>query len=75
MERAVGGLASRHEGKTIGVVSHGAATRAYATGVLGLDFSQRLRLGLLHNTAMARVVYGPRGPAMASWNLTPHLRD
>jgi broad specificity phosphatase PhoE len=68
-------LAQRHSGGTIGVVSHGAATRAYATGVLGLDFSERGRLGLLHNTAMARVVFGERGPAIASWNLTPHLKD
>ena len=73
--RAIEGLAGRHEGEMIGVVSHGAATRAYATGILGLDFARRGRLAVLDNTAMARVVYGPRGPAMASWNLTPHLRN
>lgn len=71
---AIDDLAVRHRGKTIGVVSHGAATRAYVTRILGLEFAKRRRLALLHNTAMARVVYGARGPALAAWNLTPHLR-
>lgn len=71
--RVIGEIVQRHAGKTIGVVSHGAATRAYATGILGLDFPGRRLLGLLENAAMARVVYGPTGPAIASWNLTPHL--
>ena len=71
---AIGDLAGRHAGKKIGVISHGGATRAFATQVLGLDFAGRRTLGPLENTAMARVVYGSRGPALASWNLTPHLR-
>lgn len=66
-------LAEEHRGATIGAVSHGAATRAYAAGILGLDFADRQRIGLLANTGMARVVYGSRGPAVAAWNLTPHL--
>jgi probable phosphoglycerate mutase len=66
-------IVTDHVGSVTAAVSHGGATRAYAAGVLGLDFSSRQRLGLLANTAMARVVYGPRGPALAAWNLTPHL--
>ncbi len=71
--RVIGEIVERHAGETIGVVSHGAATRAYATGILELDFPGRRLLGLLENTAMARVVYGSTGPAIASWNLTSHL--
>jgi broad specificity phosphatase PhoE len=66
-------IAADHPGTVTAAVSHGGATRAYATGVLGLDFALRHRLGLLANTAMARVVYGPRGPTLGAWNLTPHL--
>ena len=72
---SIGNLADKHRGQTIGVVSHGGATRAYATGILGLEFSQRSRLGLLNNTGMARVVYGRNRPMLANWNLTPHLRN
>ena len=72
---AIAELADRHRTRTIGVVSHGAATRAFVVGILGLEFADRQRLGLLGNTAMGRVLYGSRGPALASWNLTPHLGD
>ena len=73
MHDAIGAMADHHSGKKIGVISHGGATRAFAARVLGLDFAGRQALGLLDNTAMARVVYSSRGPALASWNLTPHL--
>jgi probable phosphoglycerate mutase len=74
MAGAVAAIAARHEGETVGLVSHGAATRALATEIVDLDFANRFRLGLLDNTAMARFVYGPRRPSLASWNLTPHLQ-
>jgi broad specificity phosphatase PhoE len=71
--RAVALLAEEHAGDMIGVVSHGAATRAYATEILGIDFEGRRRLRLLENAAIGSVVYGSRGPALGSWNLTAHL--
>jgi len=73
MTRSLDRIAASHEGIRSAAVSHGGATRAYTAGVLGLDFNSRHRLGLLANTAMARVVYGERGPALAAWNLAPHL--
>jgi probable phosphoglycerate mutase len=73
MADAVGKLAARHTGQSIGIVSHGGAIRALGTQVLGLDFSTRHRLPVVGNTAMAHLVYGRRGPALASWNLRPHL--
>ncbi len=71
--KAVAGIAARHEGGTVGVVSHGAATRAFTLGVLGLDFDRKSPLSVLGNTAMARVVYGPQGPTLATWNVARHL--
>lgn len=62
-----------HEGELVAAVSHGGATRAYVAAVLGLSFERRHRLGLLSNSAMGRVVYTEHGPALAAWNLTPHL--
>lgn len=71
IERMVGD----HPGETIGAFSHGGATRAYMTGVLGLTFPERHRLRSLRNTATARVVYGAHGPRLASWNTGSHLPD
>ena len=75
MAAAVETLAARHPGQSIGVVSHGGAMRALGTVVLGLDFNTRHRLPVASNTSMAHLVYGERGPALASWNLTPHLNS
>ncbi len=73
--RAIDRLAEQHPGRTIAAVSHGAATRAYVTRLLGIPFAERMRVSLLDNTAIGRVVYGSKGPALASWNLKPHLED
>lgn len=75
MARVLADIANRHPGRTVGVVSHGGATRAYAARVLGLAFPQRRKLALLRNTGTARFAYGSRGPALAAWNLAPHLRE
>ena len=40
---AIAELADRHRTRTIGVVSHGAATRAFVAGILGLEFADRQR--------------------------------
>jgi len=73
MSVAMSAIAARHPGQSVGVVSHGGATRALGTSVLGLDFSTRHRLPVARNTAYAHLVYGERGPALAQWNVAPHL--
>ena len=72
---AVGRLATRHRGQSIGVVSHGGVMRALGTDVVGLSFAERHRLPVSTNTSMAHIVYGERGPALAAWNLAPHLNS
>jgi broad specificity phosphatase PhoE len=74
MTAALDEIAGGHDGRTVAVVSHGGALRAFATGLLGLEFPDRFRLGLLANTGIARVVRSGSGFALAAWNLTPHLR-
>ncbi len=73
MERAVSRIVATHPGKRVAVVSHGGATRAFATRVLGMDFAQRHRLPILGNTAFGRIDYSDRGRAVAKWNVAPHL--
>lgn len=73
MVDALGGIVDRHPGSSVGVVSHGGATRAYVTEVLGIDYPNRNRLGLLGNTGYARMAFTGRGPTLVSWNLAPHL--
>lgn len=68
-------LAMRHPDQSVGIVSHGGAIRALGTTVLGLDFATRHRLPVAGNTSMAHIVWSDRGPAVASWNVTPHLDD
>lgn len=66
-------LVSRHRGGNVGVVTHGGASRALVSDVLGLEAADRYRLGELGNTALARIVYGEHGARLAAWNLSPHL--
>lgn len=63
MTRAVESIVARHRGRSIGIVSHGGATRAYVTGILGLEFSERDRLPILGNTAFARLAFMSSIPA------------
>jgi probable phosphoglycerate mutase len=73
MEQAVARIVAAHPGERVAVVSHGGATRAFATRVLGMDFPQRHRLPILDNTALGRVDYSDRGRVVAKWNVAPHL--
>jgi len=66
-------IAGRHRGERVAVVSHGGASRAWITEVLGMPYSHRYRLGILGNTGYARVAFSRSGPSIVSWNLTPHL--
>jgi probable phosphoglycerate mutase len=70
---AVTALATRHEGGRIGIVSHGAATRAFANRVLDIGFEGRRTIGSLRNSAYARCEIGPRGMRILEWNIAPHL--
>jgi broad specificity phosphatase PhoE len=74
MAVALGEIVGRHPGQSVAVVSHGGATRAYVTDILGIDFEHRGRVGLLDNTGYARMSFTTYGPSLVSWNLTPHLR-
>lgn len=73
MDQAVRRIVTAHPGRRVAVVSHGGATRAFATRVLGMDFADRHRLPILGNTALGRVDYSDRGRVVAKWNVAPHL--
>lgn len=75
MTASLEAIAGQHNRGTIAVVSHGGALRAFVTGVLGMEFADRYRLGLLANTGVARVVRSGDGFALGAWNLTSHLRS
>ncbi len=66
-------IAAENTGRTVGVVSHGGATRAYLTGLLHLDFPDRQRIATLANTATARIVFRGDRAVLGSWNVAPHL--
>lgn len=73
MAESLGDIVSRHPGESVGVVSHGGATRAWVTEILGIPYENRNRLSILNNTGYARVAFTMRGPALVNWNLAPHL--
>ncbi len=73
MTQAVDAIAAAHRGGTAAIVSHGGATRAYLTKLLGIEFPERNRIHTMRNTAFAQIAFGPRGPALAEWNSGPHL--
>lgn len=66
-------LVARNGHRSLGVVSHGAVIRAFAVGVAGLDFAGRNRIPVPRNTSMSGFVYTTSGPAIASYNVAPHL--
>ncbi len=73
MTETVGEIARRHAGEAVGIVSHGGATRAFLTSLLGIGFPDRNRIRTLNNTAYGRVAFGERGPQLGTWNAAPHL--
>ena len=71
MTAAIEGMVAAHPRERIGVVSHGGSTRAYVSGVLGLEFGDvRRAIRSLGNTGVAHVGYDHRGPALIAWNVT-----
>jgi broad specificity phosphatase PhoE len=56
-----------------GVVSHGAAIRAYIVDILGLSFAERNRLPVARNTSMTSVLYAGDRAMVSSYNVAPHM--
>lgn len=73
MTAAIDDMVAANPERVVGVVSHGTATSAYLTGILGLSFADRPRLRSLSNTALGRIAFTARGPVLASWNTGRHL--
>ncbi|MEN8240112.1 MAG: histidine phosphatase family protein [Actinomycetota bacterium] len=57
----------------IGVVSHGAAIRAYVTNVIGLSFATRELLPIPRNSSMSQIRHTANGPVLSAYNVAPHL--
>jgi len=70
---AVTQVAGRHEGQRIGIVSHGAATRAFVNNVLDLDYPARWSIASIRNTAYARCQLAEKTTRILDWNIAPHL--
>lgn len=73
MVGSVNSIVAANPGNTIGVVSHGGATRAYVTEILGIPSENRRLIGGMGNTHYGRLAFTQRGPTVVSWNLAPHL--
>lgn len=73
MMDAVASIARSSNDSDIGVVSHGAAIRAYVTELVGLGFADRNRLPIPRNSSMTRVVYDDARAVLAGYNVAPHL--
>jgi len=54
---------------TIGVFTHGGATRAYVAGLLGIPFVNREVFPVQRNTAHAEIISGDGGPRLSSYNV------
>lgn len=75
VSQAVAHVADKHEGKRIGIVSHGGTTRAYIDEVLQVPVGQRRVVAPLRNTAMASFAVSERGTRVLDWNIAPHLEQ
>jgi probable phosphoglycerate mutase len=75
MAATVSRLVAANGDGTVAMVVHGGATRAYIARILGLGFAERGRLGLLRNTAFARVGFPPAGPMLIQYNVAAHIED
>ncbi len=58
---------------TIGVFTHGGATRAYVAGMLGIPFADREVLPVPRNTAHAEIISREGNPRLSSYNVASHL--
>lgn len=72
ISRTILSLVGETEGD-LGVVSHGAAIRAYVVDILGLSFAERNRLPVARNTSMTSVLYAGDRTMLSSYNVAPHM--
>lgn len=70
---AVQKVVSAHEGKRIGIVSHGGTTRAFMDSVLGVPAGRDRTVAPLRNTATATFGLLPSATRVLHWNIAPHL--
>jgi broad specificity phosphatase PhoE len=72
ISETISSLADASDGD-FGVVSHGAAIRAYVVDILGLSFAERNRLPVARNTSMTSVLYAGDRAMLSSYNVAPHM--
>jgi broad specificity phosphatase PhoE len=72
LSETIASLADASEGD-FGVVSHGAAIRAYIVDILGLSFAERNLLPVARNTSMTSVLYAGDRAMVSSYNVAPHM--
>jgi len=58
---------------TVGAFTHGGATRAYASLLLGIPFAHRERLPVPRNTAHMELIWTGGEPRLSSYNVAAHL--
>lgn len=58
---------------TVGVFTHGGATRAYASLLLGMPFADREKLPVQRNTAHMELIWTGGEPRLSSYNVAAHL--
>lgn len=72
LSRTITSLVGETEGD-LGMVSHGAAIRAYVIDILGLSFAERNRIPVARNTSMTSVLYAGDRTMLSSYNVAPHM--
>ncbi len=73
MRETIEEIAATANGSAVGAVTHGAAIRACAVGILDLGFPERHRLPVPRNSSMSKFLVTPKGPMVAEYNVAPHL--
>jgi probable phosphoglycerate mutase len=68
-------LAEAHAGRTVVVVSHGAALRSFVATLLGLAAQGPRSLAGLRNTSITTIVADGGMLRLVAWNDTAHLED
>ena len=66
-------IAQENEGKTVAVVSHGAAIRCFMSYVIGVGFNDKSALPIFDNTAVSRLVFSAGHFTCDYMNDTSHL--
>jgi len=64
-----------HGDGTVGVFTHGGATRAYASLLLGMPFADREKLPVPRNTAHMELIWAGDEPRLSSYNVAAHLEN